>query len=185
MALNERLENPRYELINGEEIMFARPVISHLPVSMNLSAIFRSYLRGKRCKVYAEPDVFFDEDNHCLPDIVIVCDPGKIKYAHIEGAPDFVAEILSPSTGNYDMGTKMDIYEKFGVREYWLIDPKSKAIIVYLLKDGRYVFEGRYAVLETGDEEAMTDKEKAEHKLSLKVSLYEDLEVNVQDVFED
>lgn len=185
MAYNEPLESPRYERIHGVEVMLARPIISHLQVAANLLFILKGYLRGKRCKVYAEPDVYFDEDNHCIPDLVIVCDPGKIKVAHIEGAPDFVAEILSPSTGNYDMGAKMDIYERFGVREYWLIDPKSKAIMVYLLQDGRYVFSGRYTVLEEGEAEALNEKELAEHKLSLKLSLYDDLEIKVQDVFED
>ena len=185
LTYNERLEDPRYEIIEGEEIMQAQPAINHLQITTNLLYIIRSYLRGKRCKVYAEPDVYFDADNRYIPDLVIVCDQEKIKAAHIEGAPDLVVEILSPSTGKRDMGIKKDVYEKFGVREYWTIDSKSRSIYAYHLKDGKFILDDRYTVLEDWEEEALNDKEKAEHRLALKVSLYDDLEIDVKEIFED
>ena len=185
LSYNERLENPRYELINGEEFMQAQPAISHLQIAMNLSRIISSYLRGKRCKVYTKPDVYFDETNHYIPDLVIVCDQGKIKATRIEGSPDLVIEVLSPSTGKRDMGVKKDVYEKFGVREYWVVSPKEKSIYVYLLKDGKFTLDDCYTVLEDYEEEILNDKERAEHRLTLKVSLYDDLEIDVKEIFED
>ena len=175
----------RYELVSGREIMLAQPAINHITIAGNLNLIIRRYLKGKHCRVYAEADVYLDEQNHYVPDLLIVCDRNKIKATHIEGAPDLVVEIISPSTGSRDYGVKKDIYEKFGVKEYWIIDPKSKSVLVYLLKDGRFQFDNRYAVLEDWEEEAMNEQERAEHKLKLKVSLYNDLEIEVKEIFED
>ena len=175
----------RYELVNGQEVMLAQPSINHITISVNLLHIIKGYLKGKRCRVFAEADVYFDENNHYIPDLVVVCDRNKIKNNYIDGAPDLAVEILSPSTGTRDLGIKKNVYEKFGVKEYWIIDPKSKSIIVYHLKEGKLEFDNRYAVLENWEEEALNEKEKAEHKLALKVSLYDDLEIEVKEIFED
>ena len=183
MAYNEALENPKYEIINGEEIMMSPANTRHNRIQGNLSAIIWNYLKGKRCKVFFETMVNFDENNHYIPDLVIVCDPSKIKLTHIEGSPDLVVEILSPSTGKRDISIKKKVYERFGVKEYWIISPKEKAIEVYHLIDGAYVLDDRYTVLEEGEEEIFTEKEKAEHRLTLKVSLYDDLEIDVKEIF--
>ena len=184
MAYNERLENPRYELIHGEEVMLAQPAINHIRIARNLSAMIYRYLRGKRCEVFNEADVYLDESNHFVPDLIIVCDPKKIKPDGIYGNPDLVVEILSPSTGKRDLGIKKTIYERFGVKEYWIVSPKEKAITVYHLQDGKFELDNRYAVLEPWEEGMLSEKEKAEHTLSLKVSLYDDLLIDVGNVFE-
>ena len=128
-----------YELINGEEVMLAAASIPHLGIQLNLTRIIGNYLKGKRCKVFFKAKVVFDNKNWLQPDVLVVCDKNKIKLNHIEGAPDFIAEILSPTTQFRDLGVKKDIYEKFGVREYWMIDPIARNIIVYLLKAGKQV----------------------------------------------
>ena len=184
MAIFERLENPKYELINGVEVMLARPVINHSRISRNLNRIIANYLRGKRCEVFGEADVFFDEENHYIPDLIIVCDKSKIKATRIEGAPDLVVEILSPRTSKNDLGVKKDTYEKFGVREYWIINPQDKSIAVYHLKGGRYRLDNVYTIMPDYELEDMTEKEKEEYTLKLKVSLYDDLEIDVTEVFE-
>ena len=184
MAYNERLENPRYELVDGREMLLARPALNHDIVQSNLSGIIWQYLKGKRCKLFGEVDVYFDKDNHYIPDLLIVCDLDKIKPAHIEGAQDLIVEILSPRTSKNDLGIKKDTYEKYGVKEYWIVNPQDKSITVYHLKDGRYKLDNVYTIMPDYELEDMSEKEKAEHSLALKVSLYDDLEINVAEVFE-
>ena len=185
MAYSERLENPKYELINGKEVMLARPILNHDIIQRNLTRIIANYLRGKRCKLFGEVDVYFDENNHFIPDLLIVCDHDKIKTTRIEGAPDLIVEILSPRTSRNDLGIKKDTYEKYGVKEYWIINPQDKSISVYHLKDGRYKLDNIYTIMPDYELEDMTEEEKAEYSLTLKVSLYDDLEINVAEVFED
>jgi len=185
MAYNERLENPIYELINGKEMLLARPMVNHDIIQRNLSGILYQYLRGKRCKLFGEVDVYLDEKNHYVPDLMIVCDRDKIKADGIHGTPDLIVEILSPRTSKNDLGIKKDTYEKCGVREYWVISPKEKSIAVYHLKDGKFELDNVYTVLEDWEEKALTEQEKAGHTLTLKVSLYDDLEIDVAEVFED
>lgn len=183
-AYDERVENPRYERINGEEKLLAQPAIPHLIISRNLTYIIHSYLRGKRCQLLAEPDVFFDDDNRLAPDLAVVCDPQKIKYRGIYGAPDLIIEILSPSTANNDKKSKKAIYEKFGVREYWIVDPKGKSIEVYRLSDNKFVLDHVYEALNDDEWDLLNESEKKAVKMRLKVSLYDDLEIDIRDVFE-
>ena len=185
LTYNERLENPTYELINGEEVMQAQPSTNHAYIAHNLHCIIGVYLKGKRCKVFGETMVRFDEKNQYIPDLAIVCDPSKIKENYIEGAPDLAVEILSPSTKKRDIGIKKETYEKFGVKEYWIINPKDKSIEVYILKEGKYDLDNVYSVMEDWELDALTEKEKEEHLLTLKVSLYDDLEIDVKEIFED
>ncbi len=174
------------EKINGQEVLMSpRPALTHSAVMTNISRIFSSFLRGKRCKTFSEPDVFIDENNNFVPDVVIVCDRDKMKYNGIHGAPDLVVEILSPSTATRDKGIKKDVYEKVGVKEYWIVDPIAKSIEVYHLKDGRLALDHVYAVFPPEEWERMTEEQRAAARLSVKVSLYDDLLVDVREVFED
>lgn len=78
MICNERLESPRYEHINHRERLMTQPSVNHSRVANNLGGIIRNYLRGKKCKVFGEVDVYFDENTHYIPDVIIVCDKDKI-----------------------------------------------------------------------------------------------------------
>lgn len=182
---DEYAENPRYEVINGEEKMLARPVTAHAFISRNIMRIFSTFLRGKRCVVLDEVDVYFDEKNYFIPDIVIVCDRSKIKYDGIHGAPDLVIEILSPATAKRDRTVKKETYEKFGVKEYWLVDPVAKNVEVYHNIDGRFVLDELYhdyADIEWG---MLSEKEQAAQKFNVKLSLYDEFSVSVKEIFED
>ena len=172
------------EIINGKEVMMSPANTRHNKIQMNLGGIIWQYLKGKKCEVYTETLVRFDALNQYIPDLLIVCDRDKIKTNYIEGAPDLVVEILSPSTGRNDIGVKKDIYEHFGVKEYWIISPNERSIVVYHLKDGKFIFDDRYTALNKWEEEAMSEREKAEHRLKLKVSLYDDLEIEVREIFD-
>ena len=100
------------EIIHGRESAMSPANIKHIIVQQNLSGIIWNFLRGKRCQVLTEAEVVFDEDNHLVPDLLVVCDKEKIKKNFIQGAPDFIVEVLSPSTKRRDMTVKKDIYEK-------------------------------------------------------------------------
>lgn len=185
MIRNERLEPPRYELVNGEERMMTQPSTNHSRIALNLSSILCSYLRGKRCKPFGKVDVYFDENVHYIPDLIIVCDKSKIHPDGIYGAPDLVIEILSPSTAKIDRLEKKNNYEAFGVKEYWLVNPKDKSIEVYHLVDGTFRMDDIYHDYDPIEWKMLTEKEKATQKLSFKVSLYDDFEIIVAEVFED
>ncbi len=174
------------ERIDGREVLMSpRPAIKHSAIAGNIYSIFRRFLRGKRCKVYMEPDVFLDEKNRFVPDVVIVCDKDKIKYDGVHGAPDLVVEILSPSTMTRDRGVKKAAYERAGVKEYWIVSPEGKSIEVYRRIEDRFELDHAYVVFPEWEWERMTEEERAAARLSVKVSLYDDLSVDVREVFED
>lgn len=131
-----------YELINGNIVKKQAPSPAHQNVSMSLSRIMSSFIfDNKLGKLFAAPiDVFFDISNNTQPDLLFVKKERDfiITRNGIEGAPDFIVEILSPSTFKLDRTDKMELYLYFGVPEYWIVDPKNQSIEVYVLEDNRY-----------------------------------------------
>ena len=115
----------------------------------DLHVQFHTYLEGKPCEVYLAPfDVRLsdyeqatDEDVITVvqPDILVVCDQNKLDDRGVKGAPDLVVEIISPSTAKRDITTKYVLYQRYGVKEYWLMYPNDRTLLVYrLAEDGRY-----------------------------------------------
>lgn len=141
-------EKERAEIINGETVMMAPPSRAHQEVSGELFGQLRDYLKGKRCKVYSAPfavrpfeqdgDRPEDVDTMVEPDISVVCDLSKLDDAGCKGAPDLVIEILSPSSLRHDRFTKFNLYQRAGVREYWIVDPASKSAQSFVLENGHY-----------------------------------------------
>lgn len=130
----------RVELIDGVFYDMAAPSLSHQIISMRLSVLIANYINKKKgkCIVLAAPvDVQLDCDNKTMvqPDIVVLCDRDKMMDRCIMGAPDFVVEILSPSTREKDVYLKTMKYRSAGVREYWMIDLKKERIITYFFED--------------------------------------------------
>ena len=161
-------EDERIEIIDGEPVMMAPPPSSeHQEISMELSAQLHAYLRGKRCKVYAAPfavrlfekdgDRPDDVDTMVEPDISVVCDPNKIDRHGCKGAPDMVVEILSPSTQRHDRFTKFSLYQRAGVKEYWIVDPDKKLVLVYTLVDGQYYVPEVYTAKDSVPVEVLED----------------------------
>jgi Uma2 family endonuclease len=137
------------EVIDG--VAYAReppsPSLIHQELIVALSHQLRSALDGQSCRVYLAPlDVRLprsDESDDKIetvvqPDIFIVCDLGKTDARGVRGAPDWLAEVLSPSTVSYDQRVKIPLYERAGVPEVWLIDPTNRTLAIYLLAKGRY-----------------------------------------------
>ena len=138
----------RWELIDGEAwAMAPAPTRPHQQMVVELTSQIHAFLRGRPCEVYAAPfDVRLpraDEaddavDSVVQPDIAVICDPAKLDDAGCRGAPDWVIEVLSPRTALKDQTVKRDLYERHGVREYWLVHPTDRLLMVYRLIDGAY-----------------------------------------------
>ena len=129
-------EGERAELINGRIYMMACPTTRHqlllLEVYDRIKACIKEH--GKECKVFLSPcAVYIDDDvrTYLVPDLFVVCDKEKIKMDGVHGAPDWVLEVLSPSTALKDCTIKQKKYKEIGVREYWIVDPESGDVAVY------------------------------------------------------
>jgi len=143
-------EGERWELIGGVAYnMSAAPTRRHQAILGLLYFRIRSHLEGRTCKVYMSPfDVLLPEpdepadgdvSNVVEPDIVVQCDETKLTKSGGRGAPDLIFEILSPSTHMKDLREKFDLYERMGVREYWVIDPQGEWLNRFVrAQDGRY-----------------------------------------------
>lgn len=181
------VESRRYEIHEGKIYNMAGASVPHGNVVGNVFMVFKNYLKGKKCKVFGENvNVVFDKSRReYMPDIKIVCDPNKIKNDNIQGAPDLIVEVLSPKTKKNDIGYKKDIYEQYGVKEYWIVSPKERSIEVYLLKDNVFKLDNVYQVYHDYEFENLTDEEKNEVQMEFKTSLFDDLIIKVDDVFEN
>ena len=141
-------EDERYELIDGELIVAAAPNIAHQTAQANLGGPMQVYVRAEDIgRVFFSPcDVVLSEHNTFQPDLVFVSNENAdiITDANIQGAPDLVVEIISPSSTGRDWVVKRDLYARHGVKEYWLIDPINRTLWVMLLKDGYLELAGEY-----------------------------------------
>ncbi len=172
-------EGERWELIDGVAYdMSPAPSRTHQFISSYFTSTFFDYFKGKDCNVFAAPfDVRFpggfkadeDVDTVVQPDISVFCDEKKLDDRGGNGAPDLVVEILSPATAAKDLKEKFMLYERAGVKEYWVADPANKTLIAFILGD-----DGTYArgVVYAG-------------KDVLKTALFEGLEIKMEEVFEE
>lgn len=126
----------RAELIDGELWNLASPSRTHqeivLKVSTRLDAFITS--RNGACKVYPAPfavNLFCDDSTFVEPDVSVICDRSKLSERGCEGAPDFVMEVVSPSSAGMDYISKLNLYREAGVKEYWVCDPLRERTMVY------------------------------------------------------
>lgn len=182
--LSYNYEEP-YEILNGKIFyMTPRPSTDHNKVIRNLIIIIGNYLKGKDCQLFSDGvDVFLDDDNNVIPDLMIVCNTNIIKKKGIYGAPDLVVEVLSPSTTANDRGYKKELYEKHEIKEYWIVDTNNKSIDAYLLKNKKYVLDNVYSIYPNYLLEKMKEEEIKKIKTEFKISLFDDLTIDLQSVF--
>jgi Uma2 family endonuclease len=124
-------EDFRGELIKGEIIMSPSPNLSHQRITKVLEKIFDAFVQIEGGEYFHAPfDVYFNDKNVVQPDVLLLTKSSlsKIKNRGIEGAPDLVVEILSPSNSHIDRYHKRLLYQKFGVKEYWIVDPNNKSL---------------------------------------------------------
>ena len=140
-------DGERWEIIEGTPyLMSPVPTWVHQGISGEIFLQLAVFLKGKQCKVFHAPfDVrLFPEDDNSddtvvQPDLVVICDRSKYMRTGCAGPPDMVVEILSPGTARHDRFVKLHLYKKAGVREYWIVDPETKVLSTFILKDGEYV----------------------------------------------
>ena len=141
-------DDERWELIDGEAYaMSPVPTISHQTLAGQLFRQIDEALDGAPCRALISPvDVLLPAPDEAddrsttvvQPDILVVCDPAKLTERNVRGAPDWIIEVLSPATARHDHITKRALYERAGVREYWLVHPVDRIVTVYTLNDGQY-----------------------------------------------
>ena len=116
------------EVINGIIVAMAPARLSHQRTGFRLGKILDRQLPCKKCEVFFDTYVYLSKKERYAPDISVVCNPDIIEEKGIMGAPDMVAEVLSQRTAIRDKGHKKDIYEKYGVKEYWIVDAEAKTV---------------------------------------------------------
>lgn len=126
----------RVELIDGTFYEMLAPTYTHQELLMSIVIELKTFVKKNKgkCKVVAAPfDIQLDKDNKTMvqPDVVVICDKDRINDKRGYGAPDMVVEILSPSTAKKDWEIKLAKYMAAGVREYWIVDPKKKIVVVF------------------------------------------------------
>ena len=134
-------EDVRVELIDGEIYYMAGPSATHQRILNFLQYTVYGYLKGKTCEVFSAPfDVYFqhqeeDTPNIVQPDLMVICDRNKITKKGCIGAPDWIIEVVSPSTAHRDYLTKLPLYAEHGVKEYWIVNPMNETITTYRLME--------------------------------------------------
>ena len=135
----------RWELIDGEAYnMTPAPSIKHQKIVSNINVILSTHPQKKaECFVGIAPvDVVFSEHDVVQPDILVVCDKDKITEANIQGAPDLIIEVISPGTALKDKREKKKLYERYGVKEYIIVDPVDQYIERFLMEEGGVYSKG-------------------------------------------
>lgn len=160
-------DGQRAELIDGELFMMATPNRIHQEFVHFLDRIIGNYIYDKEgnCKVYPSPFAVFlnaNTDIYVEPDISVICDKNKLTNEGCKGAPDWVIEIVSPSSRSIDYNKKLLKYATAGVREYWIVDPDKRRVMVYNFE---------YDIVE---EYSLTDKVKA--------GIYEDFTIDFSEL---
>lgn len=161
-------DGQRAELIDGQIYDMAPPSYLHQKLVMELSATIRDYIKshGGSCEVLPAPFAVFlnqDDHNYVEPDISVICDPNRINDRGYNGAPDFIIEIVSPSSQRMDYLTKLFKYRTAGVREYWIVNPMKESVQTYLFGD-----------IEDFNQYSFDDE--------IPVGIYDDLKIRIADL---
>lgn len=161
-------DEKRVEVFDGVVYDMASPSQIHQSISMQLSTIINNYILRKKgpCSIFSAPfDVKLSDTPLIMvqPDIMVVCDKDKLDEKRCNGAPDFIIEIVSPNNPSDDYIRKLYYYKNYGVREYWIVDPRRKIITVNY-------FEGNIISVQYPFDS------------TIKVNIYDDLLINFSDI---
>lgn len=139
---NKLPEGAPYQLIGGELVMTPSPIPYHQDIILKLGSKLLSFIDNSNLgKVYIAPvDVYFSDTEVYQPDVIFISKKNLkiIGEKRIEGAPDIVIEVLSPSSAYYDLRLKKDLYEQSGVMEYWVVDPVQRKIEIFFNKQDSF-----------------------------------------------
>ena len=127
------------EFVDGEVYLEASPSTIHQRILRKLLTAFDIYFSGKDCEPFVAPfDIMLSDEkrrakNKVIPDISVICDKSGLNDNNYIGVPTLIVEILSPSTAWFDMSKKLELYQSFGVKEYWIISPKNNSVQILTL----------------------------------------------------
>ena len=179
-----------YEIIEGEKIMAPSPDWGHVNVSANLVTIIGGYARINKLGVGIADnfDVHFPDGSLFKPDFIFVSAANDRLYLEqrrntLHGVPDMVAEVLSHSTMKRDLGIKKDVYERNGVKEYWIIDPRGETVDTYILRGGKYELGGHYVNWSDDELLRLTDEDRASVELEIPVTVLDGFKVKTRNIF--
>ena len=182
--LDGHFDEPWEERIRGKIIMMAPALVNHNRVAFNIAGVFRDYLKGRRCEYFPDgTGLFLSEEEHYVPDGMVVCDPDKVSDRGVTGAPDLVVEVLSRCTARNDRGHKKNIYERYGVREYWIVDPVVLSVEQYVLEEGQFVLRDVYHKYSSSEREAMNEEERSAIVTEFPCAIFDDLMISIEEVF--
>jgi len=150
-------EGVRVEIIDGEIFNMAPPSRIHQKILGELYGEIHNYLKDKNCEVYAAPfGVFLGNDEqdirerHCVePDISVICDENKLIDQGCLGSPDFIIEIVSPSTKSHDYIRKLNLYNQYGIKEYWIVNPLNETVLVFVIENDAFDAPTSYTFKDT------------------------------------
>lgn len=176
-------DGKRYELIDGKvKRMTPAPNKKHAVLTANIFGWIWGLFKNKKakCRIFHAPfDVRFPDSEEessddkiftvVQPDICVVCDEKKLDEKGCKGAPDLIVEVISPSTAKNDFNDKFNLYQKHGVREYWIVQPNERVLTVYKLKGNNAFDDGTYFTI---DDIAQS-------------FIFDDIKVNMREIFED
>ena len=182
--------NDAYEIIEEEKFMSPTANINHHRIIANLMFTIGVYASTyKLGYVFADNmDVHFPDGSLFRPDFSFVSAAnGKIVTDNanrtLHGVPDMVVEVFSRATMRRDLGIKKDLYERNGVKEYWMIDPWRESVEVYLLRDGKYFLDDIYQNYSAEELDELTDEERAQIKFEVPVNVLDGFSVKIKNVF--
>ncbi|MCM1135956.1 MAG: Uma2 family endonuclease [Clostridium sp.] len=163
-------EDLRAEIFDGQIYYMASLSQDHQTISTELTTILNSYIKNSNvsCRVFHAPfDVKLSDKPLTIvqPDLMIVCDKDKLDGKRCNGAPDFIIEIVSPSNPADDYIRKLYYYKDAGVREYWIVDPRRKIVIVNYFEGDKFNIQYSF-------------------ESTIKVNIYDDLYVDFSDISE-
>ena len=191
LSKNSKIDNREYidqvkEVINGKIYVIKNSSYAHAYIVSELRDNFSFYFHDRKieCRVYSEGlNVYLDEeddDTYVIPDVVIVCGENKIIGNGYKGVPELIVEVLSDKTRSKDKGLKFRLYERVGVKEYWIVDPRSKTVEQYILKDGWYFLE----LLILINKDDIEDGENEERSI-MESFVFKDMKVDFNDILKN
>lgn len=130
----------RAEFIDGDIILQATPTAEHQNIVLNIASEFKKFFKGKTCKPYIAPfDIILEKENEetkrVQPDVFVICDSFDNTKNQYNGVPSLVVEVVSPSNASDDYIKKLNLYMKFGVKEYWIVSAKNKNVLMFNLNE--------------------------------------------------
>ena len=179
-----------YEIIEGGKFMSPSPDMGHGNVVGKLMMLIGSYAAVNKLGIcFADNmDVHFPDGNLFRPDFMFISAANENLFVDkkrmtLHGVPDMVAEIFSRSTMKRDTTVKKDVYERNGVREYWMIDPWRETVEIHLLRDGKYFFDGMYENWSDDELIRLPEEERNQVKLEVPVAVLDGFTIKIRNIF--